>query len=112
MALVAERRNGAENTEEIIAIGRLTKIGTSKEAEFAVLVSDQYQNQGLGSELGRRLVQIARAEKLERISALVLIENMPMRTVLDQLGFQSRATDDPSSLLAILDLETRPAASA
>lgn len=108
MALVAERRNGTDNAEEIIAIGRLTKIGTSKEAEFAVLVSDRYQNQGLGSELGRRLIQIARAEKLERISALVLIENVPMRTVLDQLGFQSRGTDDPSSLLAILDLGTQP----
>jgi acetyltransferase len=107
MALVAERRSGTENAEEIIAIGRLTKIGALKEAEFAVLVSDRYQNQGLGSELGRRLVQIARAEKLGRIDALVLIENTAMRTVLDRLGFQSRATDDPSSLLAILDLESK-----
>jgi acetyltransferase len=108
MALVAERRDRAENTEEIVAIGRLTKIGTSREAELAVLVSDRYQHHGLGSELGRRLIQIARAEKLERISALVLTENMPMRTVLDQLGFQSRMTDTPSSLVAILELETRP----
>jgi acetyltransferase len=105
MALVAERRDVSTGAGEIVAVGRLTKLGTSRESELAVLVSDRYQHQGLGGELGRRLIEVGRNEKVERIVANVLVENRVMRTVLDQLGFQTRATDDPSTLVAALDLQ-------
>lgn len=105
MALVAERRDVNTGIDEIIAVGRLSRLGTSKESELAVLVSDRHQHQGLGMELGRRLVEVARNEKAERIVASVLVENSVMRTVLRQLGFQTAATDDPTVLLAVLDLQ-------
>jgi len=105
MALVAERRDVSAGTDEIIAVGRLSRLGTSKEWELAVLVSDRYQHQGLGMELGRRLVEVARNEKAERILASVLAENSVMRSVLRQLGFQTASTDDPTVLLAVLDLQ-------
>ncbi len=65
IVLVAEHK-GEGVPSEIIAIGRLSKLrGGSNEAELAVLVDDRYQGQGLGTELYRRLIAVARDEKLE-----------------------------------------------
>lgn len=46
----------------ILGVGRLNKLQADKAAELAVLISDQYQHRGLGTELVRRLIQIARDE--------------------------------------------------
>jgi acetyltransferase len=59
-----------------------------REAEFAVVVADDFQGRGLGSELTRTIVQIAREEKIERIRAEVLAENANMVSVCRRLGFE------------------------
>jgi acetyltransferase len=43
-------------------VGRLNKRRGGGEAEFAVLVSDQFQNLGLGTELLTALIGVARRE--------------------------------------------------
>ena len=49
----------------ILGVGRLSKMaGGNEEAEFAILVADTFQGQGLGSELLRRLIQVGRDEGL------------------------------------------------
>ena len=48
MALVADRQDPSTGEHEILAVGRMTKVPDSCEAEVAVLVSDQAQKQGLG----------------------------------------------------------------
>lgn len=104
MALLAERSSPSDGGSEILAVGRLRKIPGTKEAELAALVTDRYQNQGLGTELVRRLIHVAREEKFERIIANVLPENDAMRTVVERFGFRARPTDDPEMLVAALDL--------
>ena len=64
MALVAERKNPETGDHEILGVGRLSKLRGTDEAEFALLVSDRFQGQGLGTELLRRLLQIGRDEKI------------------------------------------------
>jgi acetyltransferase len=88
MALVAVRA-GAGDVPEILGIGRLSKNPGTPEAEVAVLVTDKYQRKGLGMELMRRLIQVARDEKLESIEANTLPENVAMRALASGLGFQS-----------------------
>jgi acetyltransferase len=104
MALVAERTDPATGERRIIAVGRLNKLHARNEAEVAVLVSDQYQNLGLGNELLKRVVQIARDEKLSQVSAEMLTDNIAMQSIMRQLGFQVRAGEDLTSLRAVLDL--------
>ncbi|MDQ3250635.1 MAG: GNAT family N-acetyltransferase [Chloroflexota bacterium] len=60
----------------------------SNDAEFAILVSDQHQRTGLGTELLRRLLDFARAEKIERVIAEILPENEGMKRVSRNLGFR------------------------
>jgi len=104
MVLVAERTDPVTGDRRIVAIGRMNKLHSGNEAEVAVLVSDQYQNLGLGNELLRRVIQIARDEKLSRVSAEMLTDNMAMQIIMKHLGFVVRASDDLTSLRAALDL--------
>ena len=68
-------------------MGRLSKLRGLNEAEFALIISDHWQRQGLGTELLKRLVQIGRQEKLERIRATMLKENHAMQHVAKRVGF-------------------------
>ncbi len=93
-----------ENPPGILAIGRMSKLHGQNAAEIAVLVRDQYQRQGLGRELTRRLVQIARDEHLHALLAYMLQENVEMQGLVKKLGFHITVTEDPSVLLGTLTL--------
>jgi len=103
MALVVEHKLKDESPE-IIAIGRLSKLRGRKEAELAVLVDDRYQHQGMGSELYRRLVDIAREEKLERVVSTILTENRDMLAICQKIGFQMETDMEDNTVKAELGL--------
>jgi acetyltransferase len=90
----AEQKDGATAGAELLAVGRLSKAHLVNEAELAVLIVDEYQRRGLGSELSRRLIEIARAEKLDRVTVEILGENRPMIEVCRALGFQLEQAED------------------
>ncbi len=92
MALVAER--ASPEAPDILGIGRLTKLHGTDEAEFAMLVRDEIQGQGLGTELLRRLLEVARDERLARVVADVLAQNRAMQRVVRKLGFEIFHSDD------------------
>ncbi|MBD2162237.1 MAG: bifunctional acetate--CoA ligase family protein/GNAT family N-acetyltransferase [Limnothrix sp.] len=101
MALVAEGRDPSEE-REILGVSRISKLHGSNEAEFAMLIRDRYQNQGLGTELLQRLVAIARDEKIDRLRGEILPNNAPMRHLCEKLGFQIQRAADIT--LAVLEL--------
>jgi acetyltransferase len=103
MALVAEQR-GASGDCPLLAVGRLIKLRTANEAEFAILVADGWQGQGLGTELLRRLVQIGRDEKLARIVASIDRENREMLIVSERAGFTVAYDADQQVMTAQLTL--------
>ena len=105
MALVAEARNDpAPARHEILGVGRLSKLRGRNEAEFALLVADQLQGQGLGTELLRRLIAIGRDERLDRITAEILPENPEMQRVCQKLGFQLKQEPGDAVVRAVLEL--------
>src|SRR5918998_1117942 len=80
MALVAERRDPETGEREILGVGRLSRNRIApNEAEFALLISDRFQRQGLGTLLVERLLEVGRAEGLSRITADILFENHAMQ---------------------------------
>jgi acetyltransferase len=104
MALVAARLAPDTGEHELLAVGRLTRTGDGKEAEIAVLVTDRMQRTGLGKELMKRLIQVARDEKIERIVANFLVENIMLRAIAERLGFTIEPSEDPECLSAVLRL--------
>jgi acetyltransferase len=90
IALVAVRHGPEITRPEIVAIGRLIRRHGTPDAEVAVLVSDPFQGKGVGTELVRRLLEIAPQEGIKRVVAEMLPENQAMQQVCRELGFQLR----------------------
>ena len=104
MALVVDHKDTATGQHRILGVGRLIKLHAKNEAEVAILVSDQCQKQGLGIELLRRVVQIARDEKLSSVSAEMLRDNLTVQSIFKKVGFRLRLLADSSSISSVLDL--------
>ena len=103
MALVAEVSE-AGGAQTIIGVGRLIKMHGSGEAEFALLVSDAWQGQGLGTELLRRLIVVARDKQISRITASILPTNHAMQSICRELGFAIHLDWEARECKAALDL--------
>ena len=103
MALVVTYRDEATEADEIIAAGRLTKARGGDEAEFAMLVSDQYQGQGIGTAMLVHLLEMGKQEGVKQVVAYLLSENRGMRAICLKLGF--RLEREADLIKAIIDLE-------
>jgi acetyltransferase len=104
IALVAEIRDPASGDADVVGAARIDRLAGYDEARISVLISDPYQGRGLGMELLRRLVEIGKAEKLTRLTALTSCENLSMKSVLSRLGFSMPAPDDRGMVTAELAL--------
>ncbi len=104
MALVAERRDPAGGEPQILGVTRLSKIHGTDSAESAVVIIDEVQYKGLGTELVRRSIDIARAEKLKRVITNMLSENLEMRAVCVKTGFKMYSNLEENMIRAELDL--------
>jgi acetyltransferase len=104
MAIVADYHDPQTEQEEIMGVGRLVKAHGENEAEFALLVSDQFQGKGLGTELLRRLIQVGRDEKLQRLTGDILVENEGMQKICKKLGFRLWYSLEDCLMKAELDL--------
>jgi len=70
----------------------------TEDAEFAVVLSDAVQGQGLGTEMLRRLIDVAKQEKVRRLTAEVHSENAAMLRVCEKLGFHiERDVGEPTA---------------
>ena len=105
MVLVTEYRDAASGIAKIVAVGRLNKLGGyTNEAEVAVLVSDAYQSRGLGHELLRRVVQVARDEKAKPGCFRDAVGQPGHASHLEKAGFPLQSRLDSPSVRAVLDL--------
>jgi acetyltransferase len=105
VALVVQPQDPPDGTPSIVGVGRLTKIRGANEAEFAVLIADQMQRQGLGTELLTRLVDIGREWKLDRITGEILAQNPGMQHVATQVGFGCELDIEEGVVKATMDLD-------
>jgi acetyltransferase len=69
-----------------------------------VLVDDRFQAQGLGTELYRRLIAVARDEKLKRVVCTILAENREMRAICQKLGFRMESDLEDGTVRAELEV--------
>jgi len=104
MALVAECREEKCGEDRILGVSRLTKLHGTNEGEFAVVVSDNWQHQGIGTELLRRVIDFARDEKLSRVRADILLDNQDMQRIARNVGFTLTPSDETSMIRAVMDL--------
>jgi len=104
LALVAELDEEKSGAQEILGVGRLARVHGTDEAQFAVLVADPYQGKGLGTELVRRLLEVGRKEKVQRITAEILPDNFAMQKVCERLGFRLEHLPEEGVVKVQIDL--------
>jgi acetyltransferase len=104
LALVAEHDDKHTGLHEILGVGRLSKLRAANEAEFAILISDRWQHQGLGTQLLNILLQVGRDEKLSRICGTILSENHGMQHICRKAGFQLHHTPGVGECVAEIKL--------
>ena len=107
MVLVAELPCAPSAQSEIVGVGRLSKLHGRNEAEFAVLIRDDFQMLGLGSELLRRLLQVARDENLDRVFAVMAAENNAMRKIAARAGFRLEGPGEDRLITGVAELSAR-----
>jgi acetyltransferase len=103
LALIVEHEG--KDGPEALAVGRLSRTPGQSNAEFALLVSDEWQHRGLGTELLRRLVAIGRSEGVTAITAGILSDNLDMQRVCSKVGFELRHVPEDGVVQALLLLE-------
>ncbi|HET7215275.1 MAG TPA: GNAT family N-acetyltransferase, partial [Terriglobia bacterium] len=110
MALVVEHADPASGEKQVLGVGRLSKLHEMRGAEVAIVISDDYQRKGLGTELLNRLLQIGRDEKLDFVAAEILRENPEMQRMVEKVGFALEKADE-STVRAVYELRNHvPAA--
>ncbi|MDH4212453.1 MAG: GNAT family N-acetyltransferase [Candidatus Thorarchaeota archaeon] len=73
-------------TERIIGAGRYVLNRSTNEAEFALLVNDDYQNRGIGTFLLNHLMRIAKSKGVDAFIAYVHPQNQPMIRFIHKTG--------------------------
>jgi acetyltransferase len=80
-----------EGEERIVAVARLARSEDPAEAESAVVVRDDYQNQGLGTHMLKLLAETARSMSIERLTAWIMSENLHMLHIIQKSGLNVHA---------------------
>ena len=105
IALVAEQLERETGKSRIAGVARMVRRHNTADAEVSLVVCDECQGQGLGTELVRRLVEVGREEGIERLVADVLSTNGGMIRICQELGFTITAEDDGKTVQAELQLQ-------
>jgi len=99
LALVAV---SGENSDSIqVGVVRCARIDESPDYDFAIVVADAWQHLGLGSKLLRRLVEVAAAAGVPRLTGLTLATNGPMLTLARRCGFGLRRDPQDATVVEL-----------
>ena len=77
-------------------------------AEFSVVVGDQWQGKGIGAELLKRCLYIAKEYKIKKVWGIVLSENTQMLALGRKLGFKIAKVPEANEYELVLELEKFP----
>lgn len=98
MVILAVVEEGEQET--VVGLGQYLIEESRHWAEVALVVRDDYQNRGIGTELLSYLTYLARRQGLLGFTAEVLVENRPMLRLFEKAGFstQRRAAGETYAL--------------
>lgn len=104
MALIATTRTGQH--EQQVAVGRFFSLDDGHSCEFAVVVADAWQGQGIAHQIMMDLIRIARDKGLTTMVGDILAGNVRMIGLMRNLGFEvSESSEDPGIVKAALNLQ-------
>lgn len=99
MALVALTLENERPIQQGVARYNINQDDVS--CEFAIVVSHKRQNLGIGTKLMEALLDAAKIHGLSTMEGSVLAENEAMLTLMDELGFTRRRSEEDPSLVVV-----------
>ena len=99
MAIIAEYTSAGKRRN--VGVGRLINEPGGEAGEFAIVVADDFQNNGLGLKLLDTLIGIAQDKGLSRIYGIVLNDNRKMVGLAQKLGFTLEKLSDEESWVTL-----------
>ena len=106
-ALVATAMAGERPSDDdsIVAVARFVRTPADPaSAEFAVVVDDQYQSQGLATGLLERLARAAGERGVRRFRATTLADNVPIHRLLRRLA-RGEASESRRGSISEIEVE-------
>ena len=97
-----------QDPEEIIAVVRYARTPGDERAEYAALVEDRWQGEGVGASLTHRLIDVARGNGVSSFYALVKGENKRMLNVFRHLDLPEQERVEDGEKLVEIGLLSRP----
>ncbi len=88
-----------EESDAIVGVSRYTIDSRRISGDFAIAIDDNYQGQGLATQLMRHLIEHARAQSLETIRGDVLRTNNAMRGLMEYLNFKGELDPNDSEVM-------------
>jgi acetyltransferase len=85
IALVAEHKD--EHGAHIVGIARLIRHHSGNKAEVALIIADKFQRRGLGTNLLKSIIDVAKREGIAQLYGTMLWENAGMRDLFTKAGF-------------------------
>jgi acetyltransferase len=104
IALVAVYES--EIGEKMLGVARIILEWNQKDAELSVLVGDPWQGKGIGAELLKRCLSIAKERGYVKIHGTVLAENIYMLKLGHKMGFTIKKVPDTAEYDLSMDLQT------
>jgi acetyltransferase len=96
LALIAVLEADGVRPETAIGVARFVRNPDGDTGEFALVVADQWQGQGIGTRLMQELMRAAAARGFRELQGEVLASNHTMLQLMQALGFSvATVTDDP-----------------
>ena len=91
--------------DKMLGVARVINERKQKHAEFSLVVGDQWQRKGIGSELLKRCLAIAKERNIETVWGSVLAENAQMLKLGRKLGFKAKRIPDSNEYELRIDLQ-------
>lgn len=96
MAIVAEVEDGDES--QLVGVARLVADADHRNAEYAVLIADDWQGRGLGQMLTGYCLEICHSWGIDRVFAETTADNDRMQRIFDRFQFHKKESIDDEVL--------------
>ena len=90
-----------DGMDHVVGVARYAANPDGDSCDFAIVVADDWQRRGLGSQLLTRLVDMASARGFKRMRGDVLAVNLPMAAFAKAHGFRVTASTDEPALVRV-----------
>lgn len=100
LALIAVISDKDRDVE--IGVARYVMKPDGESCEFALVISDEWQQKGIGSRLLTHLMEAAKEKGFKTMEGEVLASNTPMLRLTRKLGFTSHISEEDSAIVVII----------